>query len=95
MTFFRDPRDYQIAVLSGLFVYGLIGLDFDVDASGRGDAGSVLVTQYACTRLWKLPKFDPKSALISGLSLCLLMRTNILWLADRRGDHHRQQVRFP
>lgn len=28
-----------------------------------------------------MPRFDPKSALISGLSLCLLLRTNDAWLA--------------
>src|SRR6185503_6392427 len=30
------------------------------------------------TRLWRLPAFDPRSGLISGLSLCLLLRTNSL-----------------
>jgi Na+-transporting NADH:ubiquinone oxidoreductase subunit NqrB len=37
---------------------------------------SVLATQWACTKLCRLPAFDPRSALISGLSLCLLLRTN-------------------
>jgi Na+-transporting NADH:ubiquinone oxidoreductase subunit NqrB len=40
-----------------------------------------LFTQYLCSRLWKVPVFDPRSALISGLSLCLLLRTNSLVLA--------------
>jgi Na+-transporting NADH:ubiquinone oxidoreductase subunit NqrB len=31
--------------------------------------------------LWRLPAFDPRSAWISGLSLCLLLRTNSDWLA--------------
>jgi Na+-transporting NADH:ubiquinone oxidoreductase subunit NqrB len=39
------------------------------------------VTQFACARLWRLPAFDPRSALISALSLCLLLRTNSLLLA--------------
>src|SRR6185436_14694879 len=38
-------------------------------------------TQAVCTRLWHLPAFDPRSALISGLSLCLLLRTSSLLLA--------------
>jgi Na+-translocating ferredoxin:NAD+ oxidoreductase RnfD subunit len=81
MTFFRDPRDYQISVLSGLLVYGLLALDFDVGIIQVAvTLGSVLSIQFACTRLWRLPRFDPKSALISGLSLCLLLRTNHLWL---------------
>ena len=95
MTFFRDPRDYQISVLSGLLVYGLPALDFDIGiVQVAVTLGSVLLIQYACTRLWRLPRFDPRSALISGLSLCLLLRTNFLWhRADRGARHHRQQVR--
>ena len=42
--------------------------------------GVSLLTQWACTRLWKLPAFDARSALISGLSLCLLLRTNSVGL---------------
>ena len=80
MTFFQDPRDYQISVLGGLLVYGLFALDFDIGlVQVVLTLGSVLLIQYACTRLWRLPRFDPKSALISGLSLCLLLRTNFLW----------------
>jgi Na+-transporting NADH:ubiquinone oxidoreductase subunit NqrB len=43
--------------------------------------GVALSTQWICSRLWRLPRFDPRSPLISGLSLCLLLRTNHLWLA--------------
>src|SRR6267142_514028 len=71
-----DPRLYQIAVLLGLLVYGVMRLDFEI-APGAALAIllSALVTQLACTRLAGLPAFEPKSALISGLSLCLLLRT--------------------
>ena len=77
-----DPRLYQIAALSGLLAYGLLWLDFDV-RPGRSALllGTVLAVQYACTRFWRLPAFDPRSALISGLSLCLLLRTNHAWIA--------------
>jgi len=77
-----DPRWYQISALSGLLLYGLASLDFDV---GPARVALLLATalgaQFACTRIWRLPAFDPKSALISGLSLCLLLRTNSAWLA--------------
>ncbi len=77
-----DPRYYQIAVLSGLLVYGLGWLHFDITpARAALLLGTALFTQYACTRLWGLPRFDAKSALISGLSLCLLLRTNFAALA--------------
>lgn len=77
-----DPRLYQILVLASLLVYGVTRLDLEI-RSGRALAllGTALLTQWACTRLWRLPAFDPRSALISGLSLCLLLRTNSMALA--------------
>ena len=78
---FGDPRLYQILMLSCLLAYGVTRLDLEV-RPGRAAAllGAALLTQYACTRLWRLPAFDPRSALISGLSLCLLLRANSVWL---------------
>jgi Na+-transporting NADH:ubiquinone oxidoreductase subunit NqrB len=78
----RDARLYQIACLSSLLVFGVIRLDLEV----RGIQAAmillgVLVTQYVGTRLGAASRFDPRSALISGLSLCLLLRTNVLLLA--------------
>src|SRR6266516_1708067 len=82
----RDPRVYQIAVLGSLLVYGIGWLDFEVRP---GQAililAAVLLTQYCCTRIWQLPVYDPRSALISGLSLCLLLRTNTPALAVAAG----------
>jgi Na+-transporting NADH:ubiquinone oxidoreductase subunit NqrB len=78
----KDPRLYQILVLSSLLIYGVTRLDLEIHpARALLILGTVLLTQWACTRLWRLPAFDPRSALISGLSLCLLMRTNSAWLA--------------
>ncbi|MFL6237362.1 MAG: RnfABCDGE type electron transport complex subunit D [Thermoanaerobaculia bacterium] len=78
----RDPRLYQVLVLSSLLVYGVTRLDLEIP-TGRALLllGVAQLTQYACTRLWRLPAFDPRSALISGLSLCLLLRTNSWVLA--------------
>ena len=77
-----DPRLYQIAILSCLLVYGVGRLDFDVSASRVGlTLATCLATQYLCTQLWALPRFDPRSPLISGLSLCLLLRTDLATLA--------------
>jgi Na+-translocating ferredoxin:NAD+ oxidoreductase RnfD subunit len=77
MTRTQDPRLYQIGVLFALLVYGVSSLDFDVSPGRIGlTLGVCLATQYACSRLWALPRFDPLSALISGLSLCLLLRTD-------------------
>ena len=77
-----DPRWYQIGSLAALLTFGMLRLGFEI---GLAQAGVTLATaiaiQYACTRIWRLPQFDPKSALISGLSLCLLLRTNDIALA--------------
>ena len=78
---FGDPRYFQIAVLTGLLTYGTLVLEFDVRRWQIPLTLAVaLVTQWACSRLWKLPAFDPRSALISALSLCLLLRVDTLWV---------------
>jgi Na+-transporting NADH:ubiquinone oxidoreductase subunit NqrB len=78
-----DPRYYQIAVLGALLAYGVGTLDFDVSLPCAALLiGTAVATQYACTIVWKLPVFDARSALISGLSLCLLLRTNSLVIAS-------------
>jgi len=82
MTQRRDPRTYQIATLAALVGYGLVGLDLEIQA---GMALIIVTTaqavQLAGTKLARLPRFDGKSALISSLSLCLLLRTDSLVLA--------------
>ena len=72
-----DPRLYQIGTLASLLVYGIAWLDFDITVSrALLLLATVLVTQAACDRLTAQPAINVKSALISGLSLCLLLRTN-------------------
>jgi hypothetical protein len=76
-----EPRYYQIGTLALLLLYGSWKLQFDVGAWQIAlTLATVLLTQFLCGRAWGLPAFDPKSALISGLSLCLLLRTNSLLL---------------
>ncbi|MDH5324220.1 MAG: RnfABCDGE type electron transport complex subunit D [Gammaproteobacteria bacterium] len=72
----RDPRWYQISVLAALIGYGLIYLQFEIYwITAVLILLAAQISQYACTRIWNLPIFDPRSALISSLSLCLLLRT--------------------
>ena len=78
-----DPRLYQIAVLAGLLLFGLTVLDFDLTiAQLVVTLGAAVVTQLACARVVGL-RGDTgiRSALISGLSLCLLLRTDVLSVA--------------
>ena len=77
-----DPRIYQISALAGLLIYGMGWLEFEIGgAQAAVTLAGVLLTQWVCSRLGKVERFDPRSALISGLSLCLLLRTNSLALA--------------
>ena len=77
-----DPRCYQVLVLTSLLAFGITALDFGIRWQ---NAIAIMVTaqaaQYLGTRLFELPRFDPLSALITSLSLTLLLRTDVLFLA--------------
>src|SRR4051812_25173832 len=74
--FTRDPRHYQMTVQGLLLLWGLALLDFEITAARAAlTLATVLAAQWACTRLWTPgARFEWRSAMISGLSLCLLLR---------------------
>src|SRR5205823_3277808 len=73
-----DPRWWQIASLAGLLFYGVVLLRFDVTPWRiAGIIGAALATQWICSRATHI-RFEWKSAMISALSLSLLMRSNSL-----------------
>ena len=77
-----DPRYCQISILVGLLLYGVCALDFDVSPlHAVAMLLSVTLAQFFFTRFLNHHSFDPRSPLISGLSLCLLLRINSVWLA--------------
>lgn len=80
-----DPRLYQIGTLAALLVYGMVWLDFDITPVRAAlILVTVLCTQKIGDRLSGSPvpfTSTSRSALISGLSLCLLLRTNAAVLA--------------
>ena len=77
-----DPRLYQIATLASLLTYGVLRQDLEVQAATAATIIlTALVTQAVCTWLSRRSRVDPRSALISALSLCLLLRTGSLELA--------------
>jgi enediyne biosynthesis protein E5 len=75
-----DPRLYQIGTLASLLVYGMGWLDFEITLDRVALLlATVLATQWIGDRLTggRVPfGSSARSALISGLSLCLLLRTN-------------------
>jgi len=77
-----DPRCYQIVVLSLLLAYGVLALDFGIHWQ---NAAAIVITaqlvQFIGTRAAGLARFDPLSALITSLSLTLLLRTDVVVIA--------------
>ena len=83
-TLAADPRHGQIATLAALLGYGMARLDFDVSAArALITVGTALAVQRAGDACTGAPwTSGAKSALISALSLCLLLRTDALvWAA--------------
>lgn len=81
-----DPRYYQIAALSTLLAVSMTMLDLGARPLPSGLAiASALATQAACSRLWRLPRVDWRSPLITGLSLSLLLRADEPWLHAAAG----------
>ena len=79
--FWSDARHYQIAALATLLIYNTGWLDFGARPLNSALAiAAALATQGFCTWWYKLPAFDPRSPLITGLSLSLLLRAEDPWL---------------
>jgi len=84
-SLWADPRVYQIGTLAGLLIYGMGWLEFDVTLTRAALLlFTVLATQWIGDRVTRSGApfaMSARSALISGLSLCLLLRTNDAGLA--------------
>lgn len=76
-----DPRYFQIAALGALLFYGCTRLGFDINALQITlTLATAVGTQLFLAWLTRIKSpCDVRSALITGLSLCLLLRTNIVW----------------
>ena len=76
-----DPRYYQIGVLTSLVLYGVTALDFGIHWY---NAVAILLTAQAVQFVGSVRtgiRFDPLSAMITALSLTLLLRTGSVVLA--------------
>jgi Na+-transporting NADH:ubiquinone oxidoreductase subunit NqrB len=83
-TLFRvDPRYFQIAALVAFLCYGCSRLGFEINVLQIAlTLATAVVVQIALASLTRTNSpFDVRSALITGLSLCLLLRTNTVWYA--------------
>ena len=74
---FQDARDYQILFLLSFLTLGIWARDFTIRLDCVLSAvASSLVAQMIADRLWKSPNPSIRSALITAISLCLLLRAN-------------------
>jgi Na+-transporting NADH:ubiquinone oxidoreductase subunit NqrB len=77
----QDARILQVLFIGSLLLLGLTRLDFSLTIpQALLSWSAALATQTLCSFLTKT-RFDPRSALITGTSLCLLLRTDLLILA--------------
>lgn len=78
----RDPRWYQVIVLSLLLCFGVFVLDFGIRwQNAIAIFAAAQFAQYAGARFVARVPYDPLSALITSFSLTLLLRTDLVPLA--------------
>jgi Na+-transporting NADH:ubiquinone oxidoreductase subunit NqrB len=72
----NDARHYQILYLSGFLMYGIIALKWEITMQQLIVViGSSLVTQFLWLKLADKPMSGLKSALITALGLCLILKS--------------------
>jgi Na+-transporting NADH:ubiquinone oxidoreductase subunit NqrB len=85
-AFWSDARHFQILALGSLLAINFLWFDFGANPLYSALAiSSALATQIVCSRLAGLPRIDVRSALITGLSLSLLLRADAAWLPALAG----------
>ena len=68
-------------MLASLLMYGIFVLNFPITLAVLVmTIGTALLTQWLFTRWLQLDHFEPKSALITSFSICLLLRNDQIWL---------------
>jgi Na+-translocating ferredoxin:NAD+ oxidoreductase RnfD subunit len=73
----QDARCWQIASLALLLTYGTVKLGFEQPAVNIAlILATALATQALLTWTFKLPRFDPLSAITTSLSLSILLRAD-------------------
>ncbi|MEO1136025.1 MAG: RnfABCDGE type electron transport complex subunit D [Pseudomonadota bacterium] len=74
----KDPRHYQLLTLSALLAFGMASRAFDVSlAQVTGVFAAALFTQFL-GGVMTASRFEPRSAMITALSLSLLLRSDAL-----------------
>jgi enediyne biosynthesis protein E5 len=81
-----DARHFQVAALAILLAINFFWIDFGAKPLYSALAiAAALATQLICSRLFEVTRLDLRSALITGLSLSLLLRADSPWLPALAG----------
>ena len=73
----KDARDFQIVFLSLFLLYGIWLLDWDTNLIAYATIfGSCLISQFIGIKTFKIPTHSIKSAIITAIGLCLLLKAN-------------------
>lgn len=81
-----DPRHFQILALLSFLTYGIVDLGWDAQVSAYLMlAAAGLLVQAAGMAFYGAPLSSVKSALITILGLCLLLKANALWVYGLAG----------
>ena len=81
--FQKDARHFQILSLSAFLLYGILGLGWDAEIVQYATLiGVCLLVQFIGVKIGKAREGSWKSAMISGLSLCLMFKSDTpsLWV---------------
>lgn len=77
----QDARHFQILTLTSLFLILFFWTDFSPPFYVIFmTVGSAVLTQFIFFKILKIPSNDFRSPIITGLSLALLFKTNLIWL---------------
>ena len=86
MQFFKDARHFQIITLGSLLLLLLAWSDFAPSFIVVFlTITATLLTQFLFFKFLKIPSNDYRSPLITSLSLCLLFKTNLIWIYPLAG----------
>jgi Na+-transporting NADH:ubiquinone oxidoreductase subunit NqrB len=77
----RDARHFQILFQAGFLVYGMAVLQWDAEWLRYAVLiGTCLAAQSLFVRWKRLPWHSLKSAMVTGLGLCLLLKADATWV---------------
>lgn len=76
-----DGRNFQILFLCTFLIFGIFNLGWDVDVPRFSvSIGACLLFQWVALRYWGGSPEGLKSGMISGLSLCMMLKAYQLWV---------------